>query len=180
MTLLAHAGQGFDGLWDGILHPLTGIDHLLAMVAVGILAAVVADRRVGWTTPVAFVAGMVGGGVLGIAGVGAGFVEATIAVSVVALGALIVATLVPSARLGWWVPAVGLTFGAIHGLAHGGEVPASASPVAYVVGFVVATVVLHAAGVVVGSTLGRHRVVRAALAGSLSTAGVAILAGLPT
>src|SRR5690349_8321967 len=96
MGILAHTGQGIDGIWSGIVHPFTGIDHLLAMVAVGILAAVVADRRIAWATPGAFAGGMVVGGVLGIAGVGAGFVEVTIAASIVVLGVLIAASLVPS------------------------------------------------------------------------------------
>lgn len=179
MTLLAHIGQGLGGFWAGVIHPVTGIDHLLAMVAVGVLAAVVVDRRVAWATPAAFVGGMVLGGVLGIAGVGAGFVETTVAASIVVLGALIAASAVPSLRVRSWAPAIALGFGAVHGIAHGGEVPASASPFAYVIGFVVATVALHLSGVLVGSTLGRNAVARTAIAGSVSVAGMAILLGAP-
>jgi len=179
LGILAHVGQGTNGFWSGLLHPLTGIDHLLAMVAVGILAAAVTDRRIAWATPGAFVGGMVVGGILGIAGVGAGFVETTIAASVVVLGGLIAATLVPSFTAGAWVPVVALGFGAIHGIAHGGEVPESAHPALYVLGFVTATVALHLSGVVVGSTVGRRTAARATLAGLVSVAGVAILAGAP-
>lgn len=179
MGILAHIGQGTNGFWAGLLHPLTGIDHLLAMVAVGILAAVVADRRIAWTTPGAFVGGMIIGGVLGMAGVGAGFVETTIAVSIVVLGGLIAATLVPSFRIGLWVPVVALGFGAIHGIAHGGEVPDSAHPALYVAGFVSATIALHLSGVFVGTAVGQHSTARAGIAGFVSFAGVAILAGLP-
>lgn len=179
MGLLAHIGMGTNGFWAGFLHPLTGIDHLLAMVAVGVLAAVAADRRIAWATPGAFVGGMVIGGVLGIAGVGAGIVETAIAVSIVVLGGLIAATLLPTFSIGLWVPVIALAFGAIHGLAHGAEVPASAHPVVYVVGFVSATVALHLSGVLVGSTAGKKTTARAAIAELVSVAGVAVLAGLP-
>lgn len=179
IAIFAHVGLGTNGFWAGLLHPLTGIDHLLAMVSVGILAAVVADRRIAWATPGAFVGGMIVGGVLGIAGVGAGFVEATIAVSIVVLGGLIAATLIPTFRIGSWVPLIALGFGAIHGIAHGNEVPESAHPVLYVLGFVVATVALHLSGVFVGTTVGRNTAVRAVLAGAVSVAGIAILAGFP-
>ena len=179
MELLAHTGHGLDGIWEGLIHPVTGLDHLLAMVAVGVLAAVVAHRRVAWSTPVAFVGGMVLGGVLGLSGVGAGAVETVIAVSVVVLGGLIAASSIPSFGAGAWVPLVALGFGAVHGIAHGGEVPASASPVAYVVGFVVATIGLHLTGALIGTTLGRHAAVRTALAGAVSCAGVAMLVAAP-
>ena len=178
IALLAHIGQGTDGLWRGIVHPLTGIDQLLAMVAVGILAAVAADRRMVWATPGAFVSGMIIGGVLGIAGVGAGFVETAVALSVIALGGLIAISAIPSVRMGAWVPIIALGFGAIHGIAHGGEVPHSASPVAYVVGFVSATIALHLSGVMIGTTIGRRPIARTMLAGAVSAAGVAILATL--
>lgn len=179
MTLLAHLGHGLGGLWHGMAHPLTGFDHLVAMVAVGILAAVVVDRRVAWATPAAFVGGMVVGGIAGIAGVAAGPVETVIAASVVALGGLIAASSIRRVRLGSWVPVVALAFGAAHGLAHGAEVPGSASPLTYVIGFVTATVALHLAGVALGSTVGRQLVARTALAGAVSLAGVMVLAGVP-
>lgn len=179
IAILAHIGHGSTGFSSGILHPLLGIDHLLAMVAVGVLAAVATDRRLAWATPAAFVAGMVGGGMLGVAGIGAGFIESTIQASIVVLGGLIAASVVPSFRTGAWVPVMALAFGGIHGIAHGGEVPGSVSPAAYVLGFVTATVVLHLAGVFIGSTFGRSAGVRMAFAGSLSAAGLAILAGAP-
>lgn len=179
MTFFAHLGHGLDGIWSGVLHPLTGIDHLLAMVAVGILATVAADRRLAWATPAAFVAAMVAGGVAGLAGVWSGFVEPTIAVSVMALGAIIAATTMPSLRAGAWVVAVASGAGAVHGIAHGAEVPQSASPAAYVVGFVAATVALHLAGAAIGSRLGRRPVLRTTVAGAFSTAGLAMLVGVP-
>ncbi len=179
MELLAHTGHGLDGIWGGLIHPFTGLDHLLAMVAVGVLAAVVADRRVAWATPAAFVGGMVVGGVAGLAGLASGAVETAIALSVVVLGGLIAATAVPSLRTGAWMPVVALGFGAVHGLAHGAEVPASAAPAGYVAGFVLATIGLHLSGVLLGSTVGRHALVRTVLAGAVSCAGVAMLVGAP-
>lgn len=179
MEVLAHTGGGIGGLWDGLVHPVTGVDHLLAMVAVGVLAAVVADRRVAVATPAAFVAGMVTGGVLGIAGIAAGVIETTIAASIVGLGGLIVLTLVGSLRLGWWVPAAALAVGAVHGIAHGGEIPDHASAFAYVAGFVAATIALHVAGTLLGATVGRHPAARTAVAGTFCAAGLALLAGIP-
>lgn len=179
MGLLAHIGHGLDGFWAGFIHPITGLDHMAAMVAVGILAAVVTDRRVAWAAPGAFVVGMVIGGVLGIAGVGAAFVETTIVASIVVLGGLIAATVIPSMRVGSWVLPIALAFGTIHGIAHGSEVPASAGPAAYVIGFVAATVALHLSGLMIGTTVGRRPAGRTALAGLVSTAGIAILAGMP-
>lgn len=180
LGLLAHVGRGLGGFWDGVLHPFTGVDHLLAMVAVGVLAAVVADRRIAWATPAAFVGGMVLGGAAGIAGFEAGFVETAIALSIVVLGGLIALTTVASRSVGAWVPALALGFGALHGVAHGAEAPASASPVRYVLGFVAATVVLHVSGVLLGTAVGRRRVAVGTLAGAVSAAGVMILTGLPT
>ena len=176
-SIFAHVGQGTNGFSAGFLHPFTGIDHLLAMVAVGVLAAVVAGRRVAWATPGAFVCGMVIGGALGIAGVRAGFVETTIAASIVVLGGLIAATLIPNFRIGSWAPVIGLGFGAIHGIAHGGEIPNSAHAVSYILGFVVATVALHLSGAFVGTTIGRNTAVRATIGAGVSMAGLAILAG---
>jgi urease accessory protein len=174
--MLAHLGHGLGGFWPGLLHPLTGPDHLLAMVSVGILAAVVADRRVAWATPAAFVGGMVAGGALGLAGARVGLLETALAASVVVLGALIAASTRPSFRVGGWFPVVALGFGMLHGIAHGGEVPGSASPFAYVAGFVSATAALHLSGVLVGTTAGRNATVRTALAGLVAVGGVALLA----
>jgi urease accessory protein len=105
-------------------------------------------------------------------------VDTAIAVSVIALGGLIAMSAIPSFRVGAWVPIVALGFGALHGIAHGAEVPHSASPVTYVVGFVSATIALHLAGVVIGTTIRERPVVRTFLALAVSSAGVAILATL--
>src|SRR6186713_604314 len=124
----AHSGEGVaGGFAAGFLHPLSGLDHLLAMVAVGIWGAFL-GRPLVWVLPVAFPLVMVVGGVLGIAGVPLPHVEVGIAASVIVLG-LAIAT-------AWRAP-VGLAvaivaiFAIFHGHAHGTELPSAASPEAY-------------------------------------------------
>ncbi len=136
------------GFANGVLHPLTGWDHLLAMTAVGFLAAR-SGRRATWLLPLTFVSAMILGGILGrAAGVGIPLVEQGIAASVLILGVFIAAParlpIVPGVRL------VGL-FALFHGYAHGAEMPASVSGWLYGAGFVVATIGLH----LFGSGLGR-------------------------
>jgi urease accessory protein len=169
----AHTGHPTDGLVDGLTHPVLGPDHLLAMVAVGIIAALVPDRRVAWLTPVGFVVGMVAGGVAGIAGVSIPGVELVVGGSVVLLG---LAVLRGAAVTAVWLPAAAAVFGAAHGMAHGGELPEAATAGAYVVGFVVATIVLHAAGVGVGTWLRSRESVRTAAGLLLSVLGAGLLA----
>src|SRR6478752_5390244 len=86
---LAHPGHALGGVGSGLAHPLTGPDHLLAMIAVGAVAALATSRRLAWMTPLAFVGGMVAGGALGLAGVSIPGTETAIALSVVALGVLV-------------------------------------------------------------------------------------------
>jgi urease accessory protein len=168
----AHTGLPAGGALDGIVHPFLGVDHLLAMVAVGVLAALAKDRRVAWLTPIGFVAGMLGGGVLGLVGVEVSAVELAIAVSVVALGVLIITATDNSAL---WLPVLAAAFGAAHGHAHGAELPAGAIPFLYVAGFVTATVALHVGGTAVGLGLRRLPSVRVAAGALVSTAGVMLL-----
>jgi urease accessory protein len=171
---LAHTGQGIDGMGDGFLHPLTGPDHLLAMLAVGAVAALAGKRWLAWATPVAFVGGMLVGGALGLAGVSIPGTETAIALSLVALG-VIVAT--AAHREGAWLPVVVALFGVAHGVAHGGEAPTAAAPVAYVAGFVAVTIALHAGGAASGWLLRRTPAVRVAAGALVSGAGVAFLLG---
>jgi urease accessory protein len=170
----AHAGLPADGALDGVVHPLLGIDHLLAMVAVGVLAAMAASRRVAWITPLAFLGGMVLGGLVGFAGVEAPAVEVVIALSVISLGVLVV---VHTDNTGLWLPVLAAAFGAAHGHAHGAELPAGAAPLAYLVGIVATTVVLHLSGTGIGLALRRAPVVRVAAGTLVTTAGVLLLAG---
>ncbi len=141
---LAHTGAGAaSGLSAGLLHPIGGLDHLLAMVAVGVLAAQQGGRAL-WIVPAAFVGMMILGGVLAIAGVGMPMVEIGILGSVIVLGGAV--------ALGKQMPlavAAGLVglFAIFHGHAHGAEMPAGANVLEYAVGFALVTMVLHAAGI---------------------------------
>ena len=170
----AHTGLGAHSAFDGVIHPFLGVDHLMAMVAVGILAAIARDRRVAWLTPIGFVAGMVVGGALGMAGVGFPGTELVIAVSVIALGVLISTV---RHDVGLWLPLLAATFGAVHGHAHGAELPVNAVPALYVVGFVLATGALHFAGVGFGVALRNRAKARTVAAAVMSCAGVALLIG---
>jgi urease accessory protein len=149
--VFAHEGRGVtDGLLAGLLHPVTGLDHLLAIVAVGIWGAFL-GRPLIWQLPVAFPLVMVIGGVLGIAGVAVPFVEAGIALSVVVLGAAI--------ALRWSAPAVVAVaiiavFAIFHGHAHGTELPQATAPQSYAAGFVISTGLLHLAGIALGLLVG--------------------------
>jgi urease accessory protein len=145
----AHTGHAADGVLAGMLHPFGGLDHLLAMMAVGIWATQTArrDSRALWLVPSAFVAVMVGGGALALAGFRLPLVEVGIVGSVLVLGVI----LLTAPSLPVWVPmTVAGGFGLFHGFAHGAELPAGSSPVAYVTGFVAATVALHGLGVGIG------------------------------
>ena len=160
------------GLVDGVLHPLRGVDHLLAMVAVGIVAVAARDRRIAWLTPLGFLAGMLAGGGLGLAGVDVPRIETLIAASVVALG---VAVVTITHRAGYWLPAVAAAFGAMHGFAHGAEQPAGSSAWLYVAGFAAVTAALHLSGTVLGLALRKADIVRITTGAAVSAAGVSLL-----
>jgi len=138
----AHPGHDTSGMLAGIAHPITGLDHLLAMLAVGLWAAQ-QKGALRWALPVTFVGTMLLGGLLGFEGRELPFMETGIAASVLALGLLVAVAVRPPVWL-----AVGLTalFAMAHGVAHGLELPELASPWGYAVGFVAATALLHAAG----------------------------------
>lgn len=143
----AHSTEGVaGGFISGVLHPLFGLDHLVAMVAVGLWGAFLGDRAV-WLLPVVFPSIMAIGAVAGILGFPLGFVEVFIALSGVVLGAFIVF----GYRAPLWLALifVGL-FAIFHGYAHGLEMPAESSAAAYGAGFVLATGALHAAGIAIG------------------------------
>lgn len=142
----AHLDPGEHGSFlAGFTHPLFGIDHVLAMVAVGLWAAMLGGRAV-WAVPAAFVGVMALGFAASFAGVGLPFVEPTILASVVAIG-LLVALAVP-VPVGAGMAVVGF-FAVFHGHAHGGEM-GEATAFGYAGGFAVATALLHAAGVALG------------------------------
>jgi urease accessory protein len=175
---LAHTGLGDTaGFAHGFAHPLSGLDHVLAMVAVGLFAAHLGGRAL-WLVPAAFVGMMVLGGALGVAGLGLPLVEVGIALSVVVLGAAV--ALRPNLPAAAAMALVGV-FALFHGHAHGAEMPETASALTYGAGFVAATVLLHAAGLGLGLALGRApayggRIAQGAGA-AMALAGVVLLVG---
>jgi len=137
----------------GISHPLFGLDHILAMVAVGLWAALLAqtgDRRAVWLVPTAFVGAMLVGFVVALVGLGLPFVEPVIAASVVVIGLLALVALQVPAVVGMVM--VGF-FAFFHGYAHGGEL-GDAGALAFCAGFAISTAFLHALGVAVGLGMG--------------------------
>jgi urease accessory protein len=147
MSLFLHDESGAAaGLVAGLLHPVSGLDHVLAMVAVGLWGAQLGAPAV-WSLPIAFPLVMALGGALGLAGVGLPFVELGIALSAVVLGVLVLREARP--RPGVAALVVG-AFALFHGHAHGTELPEGASGALYSVGFVVATGTLHGLGIALG------------------------------
>lgn len=144
---LAHSvGNSAAGFMAGFLHPLSGLDHLLAMVSVGIWGAQLGAPAI-WLLPIAFPLIMAVGGALGVIGVPLPAGELLIALSVVALGTLVAsASRLPTAAA---LSIVGL-FAIAHGHAHGVELPGAADALAFTVGFVLATGLLHLAGIMIG------------------------------
>ncbi|CAH2601851.1 Protein HupE [Rhodovastum atsumiense] len=155
MTLLAFPAAAHEqigvagGLSSGLLHPLTGLDHLVAMVAVGIWGAQLGNPAI-WVLPITFPLVMAVGGVLGVLGVPLPLTEVVVAASGIALGGAVALSL----RTPLWL--AGLVVGAFaifHGHAHGMELPHAANPFAYGLGFVVATGCLHLCGILIGVAL---------------------------
>jgi urease accessory protein len=176
----AHTGVvETSGFMHGFGHPISGLDHILAMVMVGVFAWQLGDRAL-WLVPTSFVLMMAVGGTLGVFGIDVPFVEIGITLSVIVLGL--------GVALGVKTPAVvamavvGL-FAIFHGHAHGAEMPEDAGGVAYAAGFMIATALLHIAGIGIGFGIGkageRHgpMVVKAS-GGVAAIAGVGILTGL--
>jgi urease accessory protein len=180
MTLLpalafAHPGHALQpGFMAGIMHPVTGIDHLAAMLAVGMWAAQLNGRQ-RWAVPVSFVMLMLFGAVLGMSSLHVGMVEQGIAASVCVLGLLLAGAVRVSALTS--LPLVGM-FAVFHGYAHGAEAPVG-SAVLYMSGFALSAITLHVAGFVVARQLLRYQsanVLRWAGA-ALAVSGVALLVG---
>ncbi len=179
--VLHEIGQG--GLYAGFVHPVTGLDHLLAMVTVGLLSAQLGGRAI-WIVPLTFVSVMALGGVLGIAGISLPIVEFGVALSVVVLGVAVAAK--RNFPVGLAMTFVGF-FALFHGLAHGGEIPAIADTavevLSYVFGFLVATAGLHLIGALVGQMAVNNERGAALLragGGLISIVGVYLVIGLFT
>ena len=151
-NLFAHPLLGTQsGFSNGFFHPLSGLDHILAMLAVGIWAAQMGGKAK-WIIPITFVGIMSVGGMLGMNNISLPFAEIGILVSVIVLGVLILAgirlpILVSSILVG--------VFALCHGHTHGTELPAAASGVMYAAGFALTTIVLHLSGIGFGTAVNK-------------------------
>jgi urease accessory protein len=173
---LAHTGSVAGGFAGGFAHPLFGPDHIVAMVAVGLWGAFLGAPAI-WLLPIVFPLVMAAGGVMGILGVPLPGVETGIAISAVVLGLMVAL----AARPPLWIAAVLVgAFAVFHGHAHGAELPPGTDAVAFSVGFVMATGLLHLTGIAFGLLArwpaGRYAV-RAA-GGAIMLAGLAFLRGI--
>jgi urease accessory protein len=167
---------GGAGWAHGFTHPFSGLDHILAMVAVGIWAAQT-GRPALWVLPAAFPLAMAAGGLLGVAGVPVPGIESGIAASVLILGVLIAFQAKPPLALSIALVAL---FAVFHGHAHGTELPQAASPVLYGLGFVAATAILHLIGLGIGHVM-RLPAGMTALrvgGGAIAAAGLALFVAL--
>ena len=164
---LAHIGGGINGgFLSGLTHPIFGPDHVVAMIAVGLWGAQLGNPAI-WILPVTFPLVMAFGGLLGMEGVPLPGVEIGIAISAIALGLMVALAASPPL----WIAAVLVgVFAIFHGYAHGAELPEAANPIAYAVGFVIATGCLHLLGIG-GGLINRWP----AGAKALRTGGAAIL-----
>jgi urease accessory protein len=178
MPSYAHILPEAGGLGAGLSHPLSGLDHILAMAGVGIWAGQNADSQplFRWL-PLGFVIGMIAGSVFGMTGLSLPFVELGITGSVVLLGAIV--------ALGSRVPfgaalAMTAAFGSLHGFAHGQELPIASNAFLYGLGFVASTVVLHAVGFSLATIIARlsWRTALRVGGGGIAAAGVAMAASL--
>lgn len=176
----AHVGVGgTHGFSDGFWHPVSGLDHVLAMVAVGMVAASLGGRAL-WAVPATFVSVMAVGGFLGIQQIPVPFVEMGITLSVIVLGLVVALQIRFPAALAMALVGV---FAVFHGHAHGAEMPLDASGAAYAAGFIIATALLHVAGIALGIGIQRignaywTRTAQVSGAG-MALAGVAILTGV--
>ena len=152
-------------LLGGLAHPLAGIDHILAMIAVGVWAAQLGGRAV-WTVPLAFVAAMALAALAGAGGAAIPLVEPALAFSVIALGAAVALRVrIPIAM----VAALTAAFGLVHGV----EIPVADNAFGYGIGFVAATLFLHACGIALGRA-GRGRLAERLGGGAIAVAGVAL------
>lgn len=147
--VFAHVGHGTvgsGGFLDGLLHPVTGLDHLVAMVAVGLWGTQLGRPAI-WVMPVTFPLVMAVGGFLGLIGLPLPGTAAGVAISGIVLGGVVAAELRPPLWIGGLIVAA---FALLHGHAHGEAMPLSGSPLAFGAGFVIATGMLHLCGVAMG------------------------------
>ena len=173
---LAHTGDVMGGFFGGLAHPVLGLDHVAAMVAVGLWGAVLGSPAI-ILLPVVFPLVMAIGGALGIFGVPLPGTEIAIAASAVLLGLAVALAAKPPL---WIAVLLAGLFAVFHGHAHGAELPAGVDAVAYCAGFVVATGLLHLAGIALGllSRWPSGRIAVRGAGGAIALAGVAFLVRL--
>jgi urease accessory protein len=151
VTALAHTGSTAHSFMAGALHPLGGLDHLLAMLAVGLLAGC-NGGRLRWGLPLSFVMAMIAGAALGVSAVKVPLIEVGIALSLVAFGAALVWKQTLRASM---LVVMTAAFALFHGHAHGTEMGADLSAASYGVGFILSTALLHAFGVLLAARMVR-------------------------
>ena len=176
-SLWAHEDAGMaGGFISGLTHPLFGFDHVVAMIAVGLWGAFLGSPAL-WILPVVFPVVMAFGGALGVLGVAVPLVETGIAASAVVLGLMVALALRPKIAIAAVI--VG-AFAIFHGHAHGTELPEAASPLAYSIGFVISTGLLHLAGIGFGHFTRWPQGILAVRAGGgvIALVGVGFLTGL--
>lgn len=151
---LAHPGHDLQpGFAAGVLHPLSGLDHLAVMLAVGVWAALLGGHM-RWALPTSFVAWMLAGAAFSMSGTYIGAAEQGIAASVCLMGLLLASkTKLPASA--YLVLVSG--FAVFHGYVHGVEAPQQASAVQYMSGFALSTIALHLAGLQIGNWMARHQ-----------------------
>ena len=170
--LSAHTtGGAIGGLASGLGHPFIGIDHLLAMLAVGIWAYQLGGSAI-WKVPLVFVLTLLVGASIGLAGLGLPYIEPMIAASLMVFGLMIAmkSRVMPVAAS----VLVGL-FAVFHGYAHGTEMPLAISPLAYITGFTLATIGLHALGLLLGYGMQRCAKTLLLRVGGFGLAGTGLL-----
>ena len=172
----AHTGEQLNGLTSGLLHPVTGLDHVVAMIAVGLWGGILGKPAI-WLLPVVFPLAMAISAAAGVAGIPLPGAEVGIALSGVVLGLMVLFAAKPPI----WTAAllVGI-FAVFHGHAHGVELPEAANSMVYAVGFVVSTGVLHLTGIAIGQ-LGNWpagKIAVRAAGAAIALAGGAFLTGL--
>ncbi|MEA2928936.1 MAG: urease accessory protein [Hyphomicrobiales bacterium] len=174
---LAHSGEGgAGGFLSGFMHPVFGLDHVVAMLAVGLWGVFLGPPAL-WLLPIVFPLVMAAGGVLGILGVPLPAVETGIAASAVVLGVMVAL----AARPPLWAAAVLVgAFAIFHGHAHGKELPDGANAVAFSAGLVIATGLLHLTGIAFGqfARWPAGRIAVRAAGGAIAAVGLAYLSGL--